>query len=248
MAFCSSGSAAAVSSSSALSGCRKFALSSRVTLPSSAMTLPSPTWASGLTSTSVASVPTNGVPQLDQDVGDRVDQVGRELRRAGDLAGLGQIDAGDRVDRHLGQRVGTLDRELLDLHAALVGRHREEGAVGAVEQVGDVVLLLDVGAGVDEHAVHGVALDVHAEDLLGVGLRVVRRLGDLDAAGLAAAADLDLRLDDGDAADLLGDRLGLVRRRRDLAEAHRHAVVLEQLLGLVLEQIHADCPFLVPQR
>ena len=113
----------------------------------------------------------------------------------------------DRVDRHLGQRLGPLDGELLDLHAALVGGHREEGAVGAVEQEGDVVLLLDVRARVDEHPVHRVALDVHAEDLLGVGPGVVRGLGDLHAAGLAAAADLDLRLDDGDAAELLGDRL-----------------------------------------
>jgi hypothetical protein len=58
------------------------------------------------------------------------------------------------------------------------------------------------------------------------------RPGDLDAAGLTAPTDLDLRLDDGDAADLLRDRLGVLRRSRHLTEADRHAVLREQLLGL----------------
>jgi hypothetical protein len=77
-------------------------------------------------------------------------------------------------------------------------------------------------------------------DLLGVGPGVGRSLCDLDAAGLTAPADLDLRLDDGHAADPLGDGLGLVGGRRDRAEADRYAELLEQLLGLILEQIHAD--------
>ena len=196
------------------------------------------TLASGLTSTSVASAADEGRPELDQHVGDLAGDLVREVGRGDDLAGLGLVDPGERVDRHPGQRVRALDRELLDLHAALVGRHRQEGAVGPVEQVGDVVLLLDVRARVDQHAVHGVALDVHAEDLPGQLTGLGRGLGDLDAAGLAAAADLDLGLDDGDAADLLGGRLGLVGRRRDLAQRDRHAVLLEELLGLVLEQIH----------
>ena len=86
-----------------------------------------------------------------------------------------------------------------------------------------------------------MALDVHAEDPLGGGgLGVLRRLGDLDATGLAAPADLHLGLDDGDAAEPLGDLPGLLRRGGHLTEADRHAMLLEQLLGLVLEQIHSD--------
>ena len=181
-----------------------------------------------------------GLPELHQDVGDRVDQVLGELGRGRDLAGLGLVHAVHRVDGDAGQRVGALDRELLDLHAALVGRHRQEGAVRAVEQEGDVVLLLDVRARVDEHAVDRVALDVHAEDLLGGGPGVVGGLGHLDAAGLAAAADLHLGLDDGDPADALGDRLRLVGRGGDLTERGGYAVGLEQVLRLVLEQIHSD--------
>ena len=77
---------------------------------------------------------------------------------------------------------------------------------------------------------------------LGVLLGLVGGLGDLDAAGLAAAADLDLGLDDGHAAalgaDLLGGRAGLLRGGGDGAGEHRHAVLLEHVSGLVFEQIH----------
>ena len=47
--------------------------------------------------------------------------------------------------------------------------------------------------------------------LLGVG----RVLGELDAAGLAAAAGQHLRLDDDRAAELLGRRARLLGRRRE---------------------------------
>ena len=63
-------------------------------------------------------------------------------------------------------------------------------------------------------------------------------LGELDAAGLAAAAGLDLRLDDGHAADLLGGGLRLLGGLDDDAERRGHAVLGEELLRLVLHQIH----------
>jgi hypothetical protein len=56
-----------------------------------------------------------------------------------------------------------------------------------------------------------VALDVHAEDLLGVLLGLIGGLGDLDAAGLASATGLDLRLDDGDPAALGADSSAAAR-------------------------------------
>ena len=73
---------------------------------------------------------------------------------------------------------------------------------------------------------------------LGVLLGLVGGLRDLDAAGLAAAADLDLRLDDDDPADALGRGPRLLRRRGDLAGEHGHAVLLEHVSRLVLVQIH----------
>ena len=58
----------------------------------------------------------------------------------------------------------------------------------------------------------GEAADVHAEDRLGVLLGLGRVVGELDAAGLAAAADQHLGLDDARVADLVGGGDGLLDR------------------------------------
>jgi inhibitor of KinA sporulation pathway (predicted exonuclease) len=61
----------------------------------------------------------------------------------------------------------------------------------------------------DPHHLDGVALDVHAEDVRGVR-DLVGVVGQLDAAGLAAATHLHLGLDDHRVADAIGDRHRLV--------------------------------------
>ena len=68
--------------------------------------------------------------------------------------------------------------------------------------------------------------------------RLRRVGGDLDPAELAAPADLDLRLDRARVADPVGGGDRLVDRARRLARRHRDAVAREQLLSLVLEEIH----------
>ena len=130
--------------------------------------------------------------------------------------------------------------DLLDLHAAGDAGDAEEGAVGAVQQVREVVLLGDVGGLGEHHLVDGVALDVHAEDVGRAGLRLVGAVGELDAAGLAAAADLHLGLDDHPAAEPLGDRAGLLRGLGDAAGQHGQAVPVEQIAPLVLVQVHVS--------
>ena len=79
------------------------------------------------------------------------------------------VDLDDGVGVLLGQR--------LDLDATLGGAHEHDALLGAVEDGGQVELAHDVGPGRDQHAAHGDALDVHAQDGLSRGLRPRRRSG-----------------------------------------------------------------------
>src|SRR5215204_635591 len=160
------------------------------------------------------------LPQLHGDGDHLVAHLGREVGRVDDLGRLGLVDALARVDRDAGQRLGPLDGELLDLHAALLRGHGQEGAVGPVEQVGEVVLLGDVAGLGHHHLVRDVPLDVQPEDVLGARLGVLGVVGELHAAGLAAATGLHLRLDDDGLADLPRDRLRLPGRLGDAAREH----------------------------
>ena len=74
---------------------------------------------------------------------------------------------------------------------------------GTVEREAGVVLLVDVRRLLDPDALDDVALDVHAEDVAGVLAHLGLVVGELDAAGLAAAADLHLGLDDHGVAGLV---------------------------------------------
>ena len=64
-----------------------------------------------------------------------------------------------------------------------------------VEREAGVVLLGDVGGVLDPQPLDHVALDVQAQDVPGVGTHLVGIVGQLHAAGLAAAAHFDLCLD-----------------------------------------------------
>ena len=132
--------------------------------------------------------------------------------------------------------------DLLDLHATGRAGDAQEGAVGAVQQIREVVLLLDVRRRGHHDLVDGVVLDVHAEDVPGTPLGLVHAVGQLDPAGLAPAADLHLCLDHHPAAESLGDRAGLFRSLRNPAVQHRQPVPGEQLTPLVLVQVHLE-PF-----
>jgi hypothetical protein len=103
----------------------------------------------------------------------------------------------------------------------------------------------------DEEAPHfltaGAGLvrdELHAEDLLGERSRVGRAaFGHLDAAAFASAAGVDLRFDDGDGRarlglELLGGGLRLVDGERRDALGDGDAVAGEDLLALVLVDLH----------
>jgi hypothetical protein len=108
----------------------------------------------------------------------------------------------------------------------------------AVEDDADVGLGFDVLGRGDEHLLDGEVVDLHPEDVGGVLRASCGGLGQLHAARLAAAAGVDLRLDDDHAAVLRGDPLRLLRRGRDLARRDRDSVGAEDLLRLVLVDVH----------
>ena len=128
-------------------------------------------------------------------------QIGVEAER---LAKRGAHDAGRcwrRIDRDGDDLVRRVVRDLLDVHAAFGRHHDGDARGGAVDQHREIELLLDGGAFLDVEPVDQLALGAglmrdqrRAEDAGRFLLHVVDRLHDLDAAGLAAAAGVDLRL------------------------------------------------------
>ena len=136
-------------------------------------------------------------------------------------------------------RVGVLLGDLLDLDAALRREHPEVLLRGAVERERRVVLLGDVARLLDPQRLDDVALDVHAEDVRRRACGTSSALAaSLMPPALPAPADLHLRLDHDRVADAVGRRDGLVDGVTRLAGRHRDAVAREELLALVLEQVH----------
>ena len=84
-----------------------------------------------------------------------------------------------------------------------------------------------------------MAADVHAEDRVRLLARVVGPVGELDPSCLAAAAREHLSLHDDLATELRRVDARLVRRRRQAALGDRDAEAREEMLALVLVEIHA---------
>ena len=106
--------------------------------------------------------------------GDRGLQVPAEAHREGELAGLEVEQAEQRVGVVADDRLGVVDRDLLDLDAALGRAHQQDPPGRPVEDRRQVVLVDDVGGRRDEDLADRDALDVHAEDRAGDPLRLVR--------------------------------------------------------------------------
>ena len=179
--------------------------------------------------------------QLDEDRNNLLLQFCGEACRLCNLLSLCLVQTDQRVNLNLSQCLGTLSCQLLNLHTAFNRAHCQVGAVCAVQQQGEVVLLGDVCAVSNQHAVDGVALNVHAKNCLSVLVSLFGGLGELHAASLTAAAGLNLSLDDGQAADFLSCCLCFFRGGRNNALEHGNAVLSEELARLVFEKVHR-CP------
>ncbi len=141
--------------------------------------------------------------------------------RAGDRAAghrLLGLEVGDRMEvREVPPTdvIGVLGGDLLDVDSAHVAEQHHRTLRSAVPEHRRVVLLLDLGSGVDEDADREVAADLELEDLGRVRRRLVGRVGELDAAGLHPPAGQHLRLDHSWTADSLGRRARLIGGGRE---------------------------------
>ena len=145
--------------------------------------------------------------------------------------------------------VGLLGRDLFDLHAAGSRGNDHDALGGAVHDERQIDLLGDVDRFLDVEARHELAggtglvrRQLLAEHGFRGALDLVVGRADLDAAGLAAGARMDLRLDDPlAAADLGGAIGGLLGAVGEAAAGNRHAELRKKLFGLVLVNIHCSC-------
>ena len=154
---------------------------------------------------------------LDERAVERAEQRGEladllvlEPERKRDLARLERRQPDQRIDRLGDDLLGRLGRDLLDLHPALGAGDDRDRLRLAIDHHPEVELARDLARLLDVHAAHDAALGPGlmghqrlAEQLGGEVARLLGRSHQLDAAGLAAPAGMDLRLD---------DRLGLPER------------------------------------
>ena len=125
---------------------------------------------------------------------------------------------------------------------------------GAVEHDAEIELAVDGRGLFDQQALHLLALrpglvrdELHAENVLGVQFGVFAGPRHLDAAALAAASGVNLRLDDHAlralGKQLAGHRRGLFQRVGHFAPGHGNAVLRQDFLCLILVDFHPEFPF-----
>ena len=140
---------------------------------------------------------------------------------------------------------------LLDLHAALFGRHHHRHADAAVERDAEVELLIDVERFLDENLADFASLGAglvrdqrHADHLLRQFRGFIGVLGEFHAAALAAAAGMDLRFHDDASAQLLRRGARVISVIRDDAARRRNAVAAQDFFGLILVDFHRARSFI----
>ena len=169
-----------------------------------------------------------------------------KTERIGDLAPVKAADARRRINIEAQNLFRRLLRHFLDVHAAFGGNDEGDARGGAVNQNGKVEFAVDGGTFLDIEAVHFLAVGTRLvrherrpEKPLCFLLDVFNRLHDLDATRLAAAARMDLRLDDPDRpAEFVRFRNRLFRCERRMSARYRHAILRKHGLGLVFVNIH----------
>ena len=136
-------------------------------------------------------------------------------------------------------------RDFLDVHAARGGCDDDDALGSTIHHEAEIDFAVDVRRFLDVEARNELAgrtrlmrHELAAEHELGRILDFLFVLADLDAAGLAAGARVDLRFHDDGAAEFAGAIGRLLRAVGEAAARDRHAELREKLLGLVLMNVH----------
>ena len=185
-----------------------------------------------------------------------VDQLAIQAEAEGDLARLVLRQADRGLDVLLENELGVLGGDLLDFHAARLRRHHQQLGLLAIEQHAQVELALDGQTFLDQQAAHHapfrprlVGDQRHAEHLPCQLAGLFHRLGDLDAAALAAAAGVDLRLHHHHLRAVVHqparDALGFLDGGGHLAARHRDAILRQNCFCLVLVNFHGRNPLYI---
>ncbi|MNQ24133.1 hypothetical protein D3C85_373180 [compost metagenome] len=188
--------------------------------------------------------------QTDEDVGELLDLIAFQTQLESQLAALERLCADQRIDGGLENFLRGIVSDLLDVHATFGGRHEHDTTAGAIDHRAQVQLLGDVGAGLNQNLVDrlaaGVGLVGHqtlAQPVGGERLGVFLALDQLDAARFTAATGMHLSLDDPlGAADFVAGFCGFFRSAYGETLGYGQAVFSEQLLTLILVEIHACLP------
>jgi hypothetical protein len=132
-----------------------------------------------------------------------IDLGGLEAEGKGELACLPCAEADGGVDGLLEDGFRSLGGDLFNLHAAGLRGHEDKAAGGAIEHDAEIELAVNGCGLLDEQALDLLARgsglmgdELHAENVLGVELGIFAGASDFDTAALAAAAGVNLRLDD----------------------------------------------------
>ena len=191
-----------------------------------------------------------GLVELADHLDALLDLVAFELEGRGDAAAdVGRV-TGSGIDLHGDDLVRRVVRHLLDVHAAFGGGDEGDARGFAVDQDREIEFTRNGRAFLDIEALHllafgsGLVRDQrHAEHALGLRLHVVDGLHHLDAAALAAATSVDLRLHDPHgAAQRFRCLYCLVDGEGGMALAGDDAKAPEDFLGLILMNVHLRVP------
>ena len=142
--------------------------------------------------------------------------------------------------------LGGLGSDFFDVHAAR--RRGDEGYASAlpIQRQRNVHLALDLRARFDVNALDGQTVlrclfrdEASADHVLRRGTHASHVAHDLHATRLTATAGMHLRLNHPHrTADRFGGRCGLVGIRRYASRGNRDAIAAEDVLRLILVQIH----------